>query len=159
MLKNLHWLWLSALIVLLDQISKIMIIQRFAYGEGVAVLPSFNFVHHINKGAAFSIGHTVVPPWAFSALGIGAALWIAYWLFKEAHTQKLVALALACVAGGAIGNVIDRIVLGHVTDFIDFYVGTWHFATFNVADIAISTGAGLMLLDGFLQWRKSRTEV
>ncbi|MGQ0699521.1 MAG: signal peptidase II [Panacagrimonas sp.] len=151
--KNVHWLWLSAAVMLSDQITKQLVILNLEYFESVPVLPMFNLVHLQNRGAAFSM-MSQMPPWFFVLLGVGVAVGILIWLRRNPRGQRLVASGLSLILGGALGNVIDRVRLGHVTDFVDFYVGNWHFAAFNVADAAITVGAGLLLLDMLLEWRR-----
>lgn len=153
--KNVYWLWLSALVIFLDQISKQLVIKHMAWFEVQPLLPHLNLVHMRNTGAAFSMLSSL-PPWTFALLGVAVSIGIVLWLRRNAHGQLLVASALALILGGALGNVIDRVRHGYVTDFIDFYVDSWHFAAFNVADIAISTGAGLLLLDMALEYRRER---
>lgn len=153
--KNVYWLWLSALVIVLDQITKQIVIKHLAWFESVPVMPHLNWVHMRNTGAAFSMLSTL-PPWTFAILGVGVSCGIVWWLRQNPRGQQIVASALALILGGALGNVIDRVRLGYVTDFVDFYVGSWHFAAFNVADIAISTGAGLLILDMILEWRRER---
>jgi len=87
---------------------------------------------------------------------IGVAVGIMIWMRRNPFGQRLVASGLALILGGALGNVIDRVRLGHVTDFVDFHIDDWHFAAFNVADAAITVGAGLLILDMFLEWRRTR---
>lgn len=152
--KNVHFLWLAAFVILGDQVTKQLVVQKIARFESIEVLPNFNIVHMHNTGAAFSMLSTL-PPVAFVLLGVVVSIVILVWLRKNASGQRLVASGLSLILGGALGNVIDRVRLGHVTDFIDFHVGDWHFAAFNVADSAISVGAGLLILDMILDaWRR-----
>ena len=153
--KNVYWLWLSALVIVLDQITKQLVIKHLGWFDVVPVLPSLNWVHAQNKGAAFSM-LAFLPPWSFAVLAIAVSGRIGWWMRQNPRGQQMVAAALALIMGGALGNAIDRVRLGHVTDFVDFYVGSWHFAAFNVADAAISVGAGLLLLDMFFEWRRER---
>lgn len=153
--KNVHWLWLSAAVMLADQITKQMVIRSIEYFESIPVLPMLNWVHLQNRGAAFSM-MSEMPPWFFVLLGVAVSIGILVWLRRNAVGQRLVASGLSLILGGALGNVIDRVRLGHVTDFIDFYVGNWHFAAFNIADMAITVGAGLLILDMLLDWRRQR---
>lgn len=153
--KNVHWLWLSAAVMLADQITKQMVIRSIAYFESIPVLPMLNWVHLQNRGAAFSM-MSEMPPWFFVLLGVAVSVGILIWLRRNVVGQRLVASGLCLILGGALGNVIDRVRLGHVTDFIDFYVGTWHFAAFNIADMAITVGAGLLILDMLLEWWRQR---
>lgn len=142
------WLGIATIVVLLDQITKITIAKLFTYGESLPVTSFFNLVLVYNKGAAFSFLSTQSgwQRYFFSALGIIAALFIVYMLTKHAG-QRLFCWALALILGGAVGNVIDRILYGHVIDFLDFYFRDTHFPAFNVADSAICIGAGLFILD------------
>lgn len=153
--KNVHWLWLSAAVMLADQVTKQLVIRSIALFESVPVLPMLNWVHLQNRGAAFSM-MSHMPPWFFVLLGVGVAVGILVWLRRNPLGQRLVAAGLALILGGALGNVIDRVRLGHVTDFIDFHVSGWHFAAFNIADMAITVGAGLLILDMLLDLRRQR---
>ncbi|HSW13796.1 MAG TPA: signal peptidase II [Solimonas sp.] len=153
--KNVYWLWLSAAIIVIDQISKQLVVKHLAYFESRPLLPHLNLVHMKNTGAAFSM-MSEMPPFVFVLLGTAVSIGILVWLRQNPSGQRLVALALALILGGALGNVIDRATRGHVVDFVDFYVGTWHFAAFNVADIAISFGAAFLILDMLLDLRRSR---
>ena len=152
-LSNVHWLWLSAGVMLADQITKQMVIRSIERFESIPVLPVLNWVHMHNTGAAFSmLSH--MPPWFFVLLGVAVSVGILVWMRRNPMGQRLVASGLALILGGALGNVIDRVRLGHVTDFIDFHIDDWHFAAFNVADSAIMVGAGLLILDMLLEtWR------
>jgi signal peptidase II len=143
------WLGIAAIVILLDQISKITITKTFKYAEEYVVTSFFNLVLAYNRGAAFSFLSTQ-DGWQryfFTAIGIGAALFIIYLLKKHAG-QRMFCWALALVLGGAIGNVIDRVAYGHVIDFLDFHLsGLGHFPAFNLADSAICIGAALFILD------------
>lgn len=154
-LKNVHWLWVSAGVILADQITKQLVIRSIERFESITVLPMLNWVHLHNRGAAFSM-MSQMPPWFFVLLGVGVAVGIMIWMRRNPFGQRLVASGLALILGGALGNVIDRVRLGHVTDFVDFHIDDWHFAAFNVADAAITVGAGLLILDMFLDWRRTR---
>lgn len=142
------WLGIAAIVILLDQISKIAITRLFTYGESHPVTSFFNLVLVYNKGAAFSFlaSETGWQRYFFTVLGIAAAVFIIYLLKKHAG-QRMFSWALALVLGGAIGNVIDRLLYGHVIDFLDVYVGRWHWPAFNIADSAICIGAVLFVLD------------
>ena len=142
------WLGIATIIILLDQITKFSITKLFTYGEQYTLTSFFNLVLAYNKGAAFSFlaGESGWQRYFFTALGIAAALFIVY-LIKRHAGQRLFCWALALILGGAIGNVIDRLLYGHVIDFLDFHIRGWHFPAFNVADSAISIGAALFILD------------
>jgi signal peptidase II len=151
------WLALAALVVLVDQLTKIVIERSFSFGEVRPVTSFFNLVLTYNKGAAFSFLANA-GGWQdefLTAVGVGASLFIIYLLARHG-TQRLFSLALALILGGAIGNVIDRIAYGHVIDFLDFHVAGWHWPAFNVADSAIVGGAALLILDELLRVRKSK---
>ena len=143
-----RWLGLSALIIVLDQLSKAWISGHFVYGENLPVLGVFNLVLAHNTGAAFSMLNNAGgwQRWMFSAIAVVASVWIV-WLLRNHQQQKLFCLALALILGGALGNLIDRIAYGYVVDFLDFHWDSHHFPAFNVADSAITCGAALMLLD------------
>jgi signal peptidase II len=143
------WLGIAAVIVLVDQLTKITIAKMFTYGEEKVVTSFFNLVLAYNKGAAFSFlaDSGGWQRYFFTAVGIGAALYIV-WLLRKHAGQRMFCWALALILGGAVGNVIDRLVHGHVIDFLDFHWrGLGHFPAFNVADSAICLGAALFILD------------
>ena len=151
------WLGVALIVILFDQLSKIAISKVFAYGESVAITPFFNLVLVYNRGAAVSFLAAAGgwQRWAFTGLGIVAALVICY-LLKRHGTQWLFCTALALILGGALGNVIDRLVYGHVIDFLDFHVRGWHWPAFNLADSAITIGAALLVFDELRRVRGSR---
>ena len=143
------WLGIAAIVILFDQLSKITITKLFTLGEEKVVTSFFNLVLAYNKGAAFSFlsNEGGWQRYFFTAIGIGAAGYILFLLKKHAG-QRLFCWALALILGGAIGNVIDRLLYGHVVDFLDFHVNAFgHFPAFNIADSAITIGAGLFILD------------
>lgn len=154
-IRNIYWLWLSLAVMLGDQISKQLVIRALERFETYPLLPHLNLVHLQNTGAAFSMMASL-PPAFFVLLAVAVSIGILIWLRRHPLGERLVAAGLSLILGGALGNVIDRVRLGHVTDFIDFYVGDWHFAAFNVADSAITVGAGLLIVDMLLQWRRER---
>ncbi|MEW5880894.1 MAG: signal peptidase II [Pseudomonadota bacterium] len=153
------WPWLAVAIVVIaaDQAGKFLVEKTFNFGDVRPVTGFFNLVLTYNKGAAFSFlanasgwQHTFL-----IAVGVGASLFIVYLLARHG-TQKLFSLALALILGGAVGNVIDRLIHGHVIDFLDLHWRGWHWPAFNIADSAIVCGAGLLILDELLRVRKSR---
>lgn len=148
---GLRWLWLSALAVVLDQISKLAVVAKLApYQDVIPLTGFFNLVHVHNTGAAFSL-LADQPGWQrFFFLGIALiASVVIFVLLKKTHDRPLYAAALALILGGALGNVIDRIAYGYVIDFLDVYLGTWHWPAFNVADAAITLGAAGLIFDSF----------
>ncbi len=152
------WLWLGlALIILLaDQFTKTLVVGYYQLGDSTRLTSFFNLVRAHNTGAAFSFlaGAGGWQRWFFTTIGIVAAIVIT-WLLRAHSGQKLFAFALACILGGAIGNVIDRVMYGYVVDFLDFYYGSWHFPAFNVADSAISIGAACLIWDELRRVKKS----
>jgi signal peptidase II len=145
-------------VIVIDQASKLAITRLFAYGDRKPVLPGFlDLTLLYNKGAAFSFLQNAGgwQRWFFTAIGIGAAIFIVFMLAKHA-SQRLFCTALALIAGGALGNVIDRLIHGHVVDFILVYHRDWTFPAFNVADSAITVGAVLLILDELLRVRRAR---
>jgi len=153
----LRWLALALLLVVLDQLSKRYVDSRYFYGERVPVLPFFDLTLLYNPGAAFSFlaDGQGWQRWLFSMIALAAIVLILLLLRKHTR-QPLFCSALALVLGGAVGNLIDRVQYGHVVDFLLFYWRDWHFPAFNVADMAISLGAGLLILDEGLRLRKNR---
>lgn len=143
------WLGIAFIIILLDQLSKITISKLFVYGEEKVITSFFNLVLAYNKGAAFSFlaNEGGWQRHMFTAIGVGAALYIIY-LLKRHSGQRMFCWALSLILGGAVGNVIDRIWHGHVIDFLDFHWPSFgHFPAFNIADTAICIGAALFVLD------------
>jgi len=148
------WLVLSVVLVLADQGTKAMIVDRFVEFESITLTPFLDFMRLHNEGVAFSMfaDSSGWPRWVFSLLGLGVSGFIAAWLWRlPRRGQLLLAAGLACIIGGALGNVVDRILRGHVIDFIRVHYADWYFPAFNVADSAITVGAICMLLDSFLQ--------
>ena len=143
------WLGIAAIVILLDQITKITIERLFVYGEERVVTSFFNLVLAYNRGAAFSFlsNESGWQRYFFTAIGIVAVVFIITQLRKNAG-QRLFCWAMALIMGGAIGNVIDRVAYGHVIDFLDFHFGSLgHFPAFNIADSAIFVGAALFIYD------------
>ena len=151
------WLWLglSLLVLLADQFSKIWIIGSYQLGDSLPVTSFFNLVRAHNSGAAFSFLAQAGgwQRWFFTGLGSAAAL-LMVWLLKKHAGQKLFGFAIACVLGGAVGNVMDRVLYGYVVDFLDFHYAGIHFPAFNLADSAISLGAACLILDELMRVRR-----
>ncbi|MGC4395240.1 signal peptidase II [Hydrogenophaga sp. T2] len=158
------WLGLAALVFALDVFTKWLILLNFQLGDSVTVTSFFNLVRVHNPGAAFSFlaGAGGWQRWFFTAIGVGASVFIV-WMLRAHPGQKLFAFALASIMGGALGNVVDRLVHGHVIDWLDFH---WrfleglfpggHFPSFNLADTFISLGAACLILDEVLRVRRAR---
>jgi signal peptidase II len=153
----LLWLGIAFVILLADQLTKLLIVDSFALGDSQNVTTFFNLVRVHNSGAAFSMLSTASgwQRWFFTAIGVAATFFI-LWLLRSHPTQKLLCFALALVLSGAVGNVIDRVLYSHVIDFLDFHYAGWHFPAFNVADSAISVGAALLILDELLRVRRGK---
>ena len=153
----LPWLGLALLILIADQFTKVLILGYYKLGDATYVTGFFNVVRVHNAGAAFSFLANAGgwQRWLFTGIGLVAALFI-LWMLKAHAGQKLFSFSLACILGGAIGNVIDRTLYGYVVDFLDFHYAGWHFPAFNVADSAISMGAVCLILDEILRVRRSR---
>ncbi len=152
----MKWLWLSALTIVLDQISKQMAQTALSLHQPVAVMPGFNFTLYYNQGAAFSFLDNAGgwQRWFFvslsTAISIGLLVWLKNISAGKTPPQHLLQAAIALVLGGAIGNLIDRVLYGQVTDFIQVYYTSHYFPAFNIADSAITLGAGLLILDMLL---------
>ncbi len=153
----LPWLALAVIIILADQFAKVLILGYYQLGDSTRVTSFFNIVRVHNHGAAFSFlaGSGGWQRWLFTGIGVAAAVLIV-WLLKSHAGQKLFAFALACILGGALGNVIDRLMYGYVVDFLDFHWRGWHFPAFNLADSAITLGAACLILDELLRVRRGR---
>jgi signal peptidase II len=160
----LLWIGIAALIVVLDQFTKLLVLGSFQYGDSLPITSFFNLVRVHNPGAAFSFLANAGgwQRWFFTGLGTVAALFMV-WMLRSHAGQRLFCTAISLVLGGAVGNVIDRLLHGYVVDFLDFH---WafldglfhggHFPAFNVADCAITVGAGLLILDELLRVRRGR---
>ena len=160
----LLWIGIAALIVVVDQFTKVLILGSFQYGESLPITSYFNLVRVHNLGAAFSFLSNAGgwQRWFFTCIGVVAALFMV-WMLRQHAGQRLFSAAISLILGGAVGNVIDRLLHGYVVDFLDFH---WtfldglfhggHFPAFNVADSAITLGAGLLILDELLRVRRGR---
>ncbi len=153
----LTWLGLALLILIVDQFTKVMVIGYYKLGDSTTVTGFFNLVRVHNEGAAFSFlaGASGWQRWLFTGIGVVAVLFI-LWMLRAHAGQRLFAFAMACILGGAIGNLVDRIAYGHVVDFLQFHYGGWYFPSFNVADSAITIGAVSLILDEVLRVRRAR---
>jgi signal peptidase II len=151
------WLGLALAIVIADQLTKVLILGSYRLGDATYITSFFNIVRAHNTGAAFSFlaGASGWQRWFFTAIGVTAAVFI-IWLLRSHAGQKLFSFALACVLGGAIGNVVDRLLHGYVVDFVQVHWRGWYFPAFNVADSAITVGAACLILDELLRVRRTR---
>jgi signal peptidase II len=153
----LQWLGLALILLVADQATKLWIVGTYQLGDSTFITSFFNMVRVHNHGAAFSFlaGADGWQRWFFTALGLAAAC-VIVWLLRAHPGQKLFCFAIACILGGALGNVVDRVVYGYVVDFLDFHWRGMHFPAFNVADSAITVGAVGLILDELLRVRETR---
>jgi len=151
------WLGLAVIVIVLDQFSKTLILGNYQLGDSRFVTSFFNVVRVHNSGAAFSFlaGAGGWQRWFFITLGFGATAFI-IWMLRSHPTQKLFCFAVTMIMGGALGNVIDRMLHGYVVDFIQVHAGGWYFPSFNLADSAITLGAILLILDEIRRVRRGR---
>lgn len=153
----LNWLGLAFIILIADQFSKVLLMGYYQLGDSTYVTSFFNIVRVHNRGAAFSFLSDASgwQRWFFTAIGIAAVLFI-LWMLKSHPGQRLFSFAMACILGGAIGNLVDRVLYGHVVDFLDLHYQHWHFPAFNIADSAITIGAACLILDELRRVRRTR---
>jgi signal peptidase II len=147
---GLRWAWVALAVIVLDQGAKHALSAVLEPFRPVAIVPSLNLVLTYNTGVSFSL--LALPSgaqrWPLVAVAVAIGVLLLYWLRRLPPDRVLLPVGIALVLGGAMGNMIDRIVLGRVIDFVQFYYGSWSFAVFNLADAAISVGVVLMLADG-----------
>jgi signal peptidase II len=153
----LPWLGVALAVFIADQFTKVLIMGYYQIGDSTHVTNFFNVVRAHNTGAAFSFlaGASGWQRWFFTAIGIAAALFI-IWMLRSHAGQKLFSFALALILGGAIGNLVDRLMHGYVVDFVQVHWRGWYFPAFNVADSAITIGAACLVLDELLRVRRTR---
>ena len=147
----IKWVWLSLVIVIIDQLVKYYISHNLILFESLAILPGVDITYVHNTGAAFSFLSDAGgwQRWLFIFLSSGVSLFLLFWMKNHPATGICLAIALAMILGGAVGNLIDRVMLGYVIDYIDLYYNKWHWPAFNVADSAISIGVVLLIIDSF----------
>jgi len=145
----LHWLWLTLVVIVIDQLTKQLATQMLHLYQTIHILPVFNFTLAHNTGAAFSFLSDAGgwQRWLLAAIALLTSFGITLWLWRLPKNDPWMAVSLSLILGGAIGNLYDRLMHGYVIDFLDFYWGTAHFPAFNVADSAITVGAILMAID------------
>jgi signal peptidase II len=146
-----RWFSLAALVVLLDRATKLAVLAHFRPGEGYEITGFFNLVLVFNKGAAFSFLASM-PGWqtpVFAAIAVTASVIVSVLIYRSPE-KTLFCIGLALILGGALGNLWDRLEWGHVIDFLDFHAAGWHWPAFNVADSAITAGAGVLIAEGFV---------
>jgi len=152
----LPWLGVALAIFIADQFTKVLIVGYYHLGDSTYITSFFNVVRAHNSGAAFSFlaGASGWQRWFFTLIGVAAAVFI-IWMLRSHAGQRLFSFALACILGGAIGNVVDRLLHGYVVDFVQLHWRGWYFPAFNVADSAITVGAACLILDELLRVRKT----
>jgi len=152
-----NWILVAIVIIVVDQLTKVYFDGNMSYGERWPVLPFFDFTLLYNPGAAFSFlaGEQGWQRWLFTIIAVGAVGLILH-LLRRYPEQVLFGMSLTFILGGAVGNLIDRVLHGHVVDFLLFYWRDWHFPAFNIADMAITFGAILLILDEILRIRRER---
>lgn len=154
-----NWLWLAVAVMVLDQWTKSLVVERFEEFDRLVLLPVLELMRLHNEGAAFSFLSTAGgwQRWVFIGLGVAVSAGILVWLRRlPAKGQSLLAAGLSLILGGALGNVIDRVLFGYVIDFIRVHYEDYYFPAFNVADSAISVGAALIILDNLLELDRAR---
>lgn len=159
----MKWLWLSVLTVILDQLTKYIAEAELALHKPLAIFPGFNFTLMYNKGAAFSF-LSEAGGWQrifFVAISSLISIFLLVWLKQissddQQKNNPLLQIAIAFILGGAIGNLIDRALTGEVVDFIQVYYSSYYFPAFNIADSAITLGAGMLILDMFLEAKRDK---
>lgn len=141
-------MWLASILVLVDQVTKIAAVKWLAYQQALPVLPGLNLTLMHNPGAAFSFLADAGgwQRWFFATLAVVVSVWLVFLIRASAPSARLYRLGLTLILGGAVGNLIDRLRLGYVIDFVELYYRTWSWPAFNVADSAITVGAGFFLL-------------
>jgi signal peptidase II len=153
------WPWLAWAVIILmaDQFTKTLILGYYRLGDATTITSFFNIVRAHNTGAAFSFlaGAGGWQRWLFTGIGVAATLFIV-WQLRAHPGQKLFCFALSSILGGAVGNVVDRLMHGYVVDFLDFHARGWHFPAFNIADAAITVGAVCLILAELLRVRTAR---
>ena len=152
----LKWLWVSAVVIALDQVTKALAAAKLVYGEPVHLLPGLNLTLAFNTGAAFSFLSSADgwQRWLFVGIALVVSAAIVGWLWRVPKGAVWMPLALTLILGGALGNVWDRLQHGYVIDFIDVYFRAYHWPAFNVADSAITVGAVMLLIEAFLSRSK-----
>jgi signal peptidase II len=157
---QLKWLWVSLCVIILDQATKQIAESQLTAHQAVNVMPYFDWFLTYNTGAAFSLLADAGgwQRWFFTIIAIVVSIVIVQWIRKLPADEILTAASLSLILGGAIGNLIDRILLGHVVDYIQVWLGSTAFPAFNIADAAISVGAVLLILSSFFGVHKEETK-
>ncbi|TKB44275.1 signal peptidase II [Thalassotalea mangrovi] len=149
--SGLKWLWLALVMLIVDQVTKQLVVAGMDLYQSIPVIPFFNLTYVHNTGAAFSFLADAGgwQRWFFSAIALGVSALLTVWMAKAKPNQRLICISYALIISGALGNLIDRLAFGYVIDFLDFYIGDNHWPAFNIADSAIFVGAALMIFEAF----------
>jgi signal peptidase II len=155
-LQNAIWFMGSTVVILLDQISKWVIDHFLTFNQPVSLLPIFNLYYTVNDGAAFSFlsSQPELALWIFSGIAAVVSVSIAIWMLRIPSNHRLILFSLSYILGGAIGNLIDRVRLGHVVDFLQLHYQDYYWPVFNIADSAIVIGATLLVIDSL--WHREK---
>lgn len=153
---GLRWLWLAVLVFIVDILSKVWVLHSFELYQSVKLLPFFSFTYVQNIGAAFSVleGHR----WPLAIIAVVICSLLMIMMYRTPASVRMTNIAFALIIGGALGNLSDRLYHGFVVDFLHFYIGKWSYPVFNLADVAICIGAGLIILDGIISGRREKQE-
>lgn len=156
-MRNLRWLWMSVLVIVLDYITKQYFSSTMQLGESISILPFFNWTLAHNYGAAFSFLHDAGgwQRWFFTAIALVVTIAMSIWMTRlPKQGANFLLIGIALVIGGALGNLYDRVTLGYVVDFVHFFYRDWHFPAFNIADCGISVGAAILIIDAIFFEKK-----
>lgn len=159
---KLAYLVIAGGVFLIDQSTKAWAVRRLRFGDDISIIPGFlNFAYAHNTGVAFSMldDHGDTGRWGLSIVALVAAVLVLYFFWRTPRSDDRILGSLVLLLAGIAGNVTDRLHLGYVIDFIDVQLGSWHYPTFNVADMSICIGAGLLILDMFLSKRRQKSGV
>ena len=153
----LRWLWLTLVVLVSDWVTKYLADTRLDYADPVPILPVFDLTLLYNRGAAFSFlaGGDGWQRWFFILVAVAVSLLLLVWMKRSPLKPWWLGCGLALLLGGALGNLYDRIIYGHVVDFISLHYGGWYFPAFNLADTAITLGAGLLIIDMLIGYKQS----
>ncbi len=151
---GLCWLWVTVIVLILDRLTKYFALQYLPPYAEVPVFKYFNLTLAYNKGAAFSFLNSASgwQIWMFGVIALLVSIGLLIWLARLSSRQRWLCIALTLIIGGALGNLSDRFLYGHVIDFLDFYIANWHWPAFNIADSAICVGAVMLFIDAL--WKK-----
>ncbi|WP_447529931.1 MULTISPECIES: signal peptidase II [unclassified Vreelandella] len=156
--RPLRWLWLAVAVIALDLASKYAMSHLLDYNQPLRVLPFFDLRLMHNFGAAFSFlaNHPGWQRWFFALIAVGASVGLTIWLSRIRRDERLLAVALPLIIGGALGNLYDRLIHGYVVDFLSFHVAGWYYPAFNVADMGIVIGAALLIWESIMGDRRRK---